>query len=52
MKKGQQLSEDDKLLELTVKNKREHSNDWMENNHLQEQCMAEDSEDFLCNMTL
>ncbi|XP_067048896.1 EEF1A lysine methyltransferase 4-like [Acropora muricata] len=53
MKKGQQLNEDDKLLELTVKNKREHSNDWMENNHhLQEKCMAEDSEDFLCNVTL
>ena len=52
MEKGQQLSEDDKLLEITVKNKLNHGQDNKGRNDLLCKFIAEDTEDFLSNLTL
>ena len=52
MEKGQQLSEDDKMLEITVKNKLKHGQDNKGMNDLLCEFVAEDTGDFLSNLAL
>ncbi|XP_068699197.1 EEF1A lysine methyltransferase 4-like [Montipora foliosa] len=53
MEKGQQLSEDDKFLEMRVESRRKHAKDCKGRNVTsQEQFTPEDNEEFLCNITL
>ena len=52
MEKGQQLSEDDNMLEITVKNKRNRGQDNKGRNDLLCEFITEDTEDFLSNVTL
>lgn len=52
MKKGQQLSENDKMLEKTVRTKMSHEEDSNGRSSLCFEFMAEDTEDFLFHVTL
>ena len=52
MKKGQRLSENDKMLEKTVRTKMSHEEDNNGRNDFCFEFIAEDTEDFLFHVTL